>query len=288
MPGVDPINLGSDFAEEVHSGLPEELTRQERASRWFVNKMNYEGEGIGSWFAHKATRLGEGGFQGAVGRMRTAAGGKTLAGGFAKTAGRGALSTFLPIEPFSIKQMNAMSKMGGLTGKVGGLAKTAGKGVLGQALKWLGPLILTYRLATEVPGNGFLGGADKAVRIVGEEVMQTTGAVIGGVIGTSVGGVVGAVAGMAIGYAIGAAGSWVWNKMVDAAEAPIRLANAGFKYFRDAGRRSADLELGGRVSQANSTGMAYTMRQRALSQMNRSGINARSLLGQEASYMHVR
>jgi hypothetical protein len=64
------------------------------------------------------------------------------------------------------------------------------------------------------------------------------------------------------------------------------MANAGWNYLKESGRRGTRLELGGGISTGNRSTMAYTMRQRALSQMNRSGINARSLLGQEASYLH--
>lgn len=282
------VDIGDDVAASIHAGLTPQ-TRFQRAAGWGRDFVNYEGEGLSSWLMHKATRLGDGGWQGAMGRMRQFSGAKTVLGGAARMAGRGALSSFLPIEPFSGEQMTAMAKIGSF-GKGGakGLLGAAKSGLGGAIFKWVGPIIMAYRLATETGGQGLLGGMDKAVRIVGEETLMTAGGVLGGMIGTAIGGPGGTAVGIVAGMAIGYAGAWAWNKFVDAAEAPAKLAHAGWKYFREAGRRSAKLELGGGISRANRTGMAYTMRQRALSQMNRSGMNARSLLGQEAAYMHIR
>lgn len=279
----------NSFDQAARSGL-------QGAGNWIKDFANYEGEGAQSWFMNKATRLGSGGWEGALGRVRQAGGGATVSRGLAKTFGRGMLSSVLPMEPFSDRQMKYMSEVGGFgkaakeggKGAAKGLLRHVGGGLLKQGLKWLGPVMTTYRLSTETGGQGFFEGTSKAVRIVGEEAFMTGGAVLGGAIGTAIGGPVGTVVGIAAGMAIGAAGSYAWNKFMDVAEAPARMAAAGWKYFRDAGRRSNRLELGGQMSRANRTGMAYTMRQRALSQMNRSGINARSLLGSEASYMHVR
>lgn len=263
---------------------------------WMKGAVNYEGEGVRSWFMNKATRLGDGGIDGAWNRLRQAGGGRSVGGGLAKTFARGAMSSFLPMEPLSPDQMKYMSKVGGF-GKAAqegaeagakGLLRHVGGGLVRHGLRWLGPVITTYRLSTETQGKGFFEGISKANRIIGEEAMMTGGAMIGGAIGTAMGGPVGTAVGIAVGMAIGMAGSYAWNKFMDVAEAPARAAAAGWKYFRDAGRRSNRLELGGQMSRANRTGMAYTMRQRALSQMNRSGINARSLLGREASLMHVR
>jgi len=175
------------------------------------------------------------------------------------------------------------------------------------ASKWMGPLFTGYRLSTEVGGQGFAGGVSQSARIIGEEFAFSAGMTWGMGVGTSIGGWaggilgsivpgagtivgtgIGMVAGAAIGMAAGYAGQWAWNRVVDVAEAPFRIASQSWKYLRETGRHSSDLELGGGVSAANRSGMAYTMRQRALSEMNRSGINARSLLGQESSYLHIR
>ena len=112
----------------------------------------------------------------------------------------------------------------------------------------------------------------------------------GALLGTlgSAAGPVGTVIGIGIGMALGAAGAVAVNKIADAAEMPFRMAHSGYKYFRDLGRRSRKLELGGGISAGNQTRLAATMRQRGLQQMSRSGINARSLLGREASMMHLR
>lgn len=276
-----------------------------QAKRW----INYEGEGLHSWFMNKATRLGRGGTAGAIERMASAAGvssfAQTTGGiardipwGVAKTAMRGAVSTVLPTEPYSKQQMKYLQKVGGF-GRGAGKplskgAQTVGKSLLGglskHAFKWIGPVFTGIRLKEEIniSQQGFAGAAWKSTRIVGEESMWTVGAVVGGIAGQIIGGPVGAAAGIAAGIALGWAGKEVLNVALDVAEVPFRMADAGWKYFREAGKRSAKLELGGGVSAANRTGMAYTMRQRALSQMNRSGINARSLLGQEASYVHMR
>lgn len=168
--------------------------------------------------------------------------------------------------------------------------------------KWAGPLITGYRLGTEVdPGRQGVGGAiSKTGRIIGEEALSTGAfavglGVIGGAIGTAVAPVVGTAVGGAIGLiaggAIGLIGSEIlgkqWNRFMDVAETPFRMAHAGWKFLEKSGKQNR-MELGGGISRGNRTRAAYTMRARALQQMNRSGINARSLLGQEAAYMHIR
>lgn len=170
-----------------------------------------------------------------------------------------------------------------------GVRSTA-RGLGHQVAKWFGPVWTAYRLGTEVPGNGVAGGIDRSVRIIGEEMAWTGGAMagmaIGGTIGSAVPGL-GTVVGMAAGFVIGGTAAWGWNRAVDVGEMPIRAVHQGYKFFRDLGIRSRRLELGGSVSAGNMTAAAATMRQRALLEMNRSGINARSLLGKEASMFHV-
>jgi hypothetical protein len=205
---------------------------------------------------------------------------------------RGGASAFLPIEP--------VEDLGGR------IAKGAGGQAFGRAFslvgKWMGPVLTTVRLGTEVniSQQGWAGAASKTGRIMGEEAAWSAGMAGGSVLGAKIGAglgtmvapgigsAVGFVAGVAIGAGLGAAGSWAWNKSMDIAEAPVRLAHAGWKYFEAAGKRSTKMELGGRASFANRTQIAHTMRARALQNMSRSGINARSLLGQEASYAHIR
>ncbi len=297
------VSWGNEGASNIDGSF------RSRAAARAGGFINYEGEGFQSWFMNKATRLGHGGTEGAWSRVAMASSGMSgqgvaltstfgphavkakALGGLAKTAGRGFLSAYLPIDPFSSSQLDAMGSLGGVGKKGGSLAnvvrKSGGK-LLQKAFAWLGPVVTAYRLGTETQGQGFFGGISKSVRIIGEEGFSTAGMVVGGILGTAIGGIGGTVAGMAVGYAIGEAGSAVWNKAIDIAEAPARIASASWKYFEQAGRRSGKLELGGRTSMANSSGVAYTMRQRALSQMGRSGQNARALLGNEASYMHIR
>jgi len=230
--------------------------------------------------------------------------------GLLEATGRGALSAILPIDIVGGKQKAFMKEaakgLGGGTGMwaavkgalPSGLRK-AGGAVLGQATKWMGPLILAHRLKTETGGRGVLGGANKGVRIVGEEIAWAAGAGAGMALGSWVGGTllgtlgsaagpVGTVVGLGLGIALGAIGSATVNKVADMAETPFRLAHSGYKYFRDLGRKSRRLELGGGISAGNQTRLAATMRQRGLQQMSRSGINARSLLGREAGMMHLR
>jgi hypothetical protein len=179
------------------------------------------------------------------------------------------------------------------------IAQTAGR----AAFRWAGPVITTGRLATETRGRGVAGGINKGIRILGEETLGTAaffagmpiGAAIGGAIGGTLGSVapgvgnaIGFVAGAAIGTAFSAAAGWGWNRAVDVAELPFRIAGAGYDFMRDLGKRSTRPELGGRVSAANRTRAAHTMRQRHLMAMSRSGVNERSLLGREANLQHIR
>lgn len=165
-----------------------------------------------------------------------------------------------------------------------------GKGAGRFVSRWLGPAITAYRLGTETRGKGLLGGADAAVRIVGEEVAwgagAAAGASIGGIIGSSVG-PLGTVAGLVIGAGLGYIGAKGWNTMVDAFEAPFKLAKTAWDFLAEEGRSGRRLGLGGQVSFANTTQVAATMRQRALEGINRSVINSRSILGNEAQFCHL-
>jgi len=63
-------------------------------------------------------------------------------------------------------------------------------------------------------------------------------------------------------------------------------AYKGAEYLAERGRKAKKTEFVGDTSAFN-TQQAYTMRQRSLGEMNRGYGNARTLLGQEASIMHV-
>jgi len=95
------------------------------------------------------------------------------------------------------------------------------------------------------------------------------------------------------GTAIGAAGGIIKSL----AMGPVGLTMAGLagigygayrgsKYMAQLGRDSRRAKFAGNMDAFMTEG-AWTMRQRALQEINRSHTNARTILGQEASYMHV-
>ncbi len=248
--------------------------------------------------------------QGSSGRLETDA-----VTGLAKRVGvrqgvgdaiwRGAASAWLPIEgnPGLMKSMdenallreNAIAKGGIQPNRFERLTSSAGRKGMRTAGKvasrWVGPLVGAYRLGTEVPQAQGLGNqVSKATRIIGEETINTSMIFAGAAIGTALfpgaGTIVGGAIGIGLGMVLGGAGGWAFNRAMDVAEAPIRGASAGWNYLKQSGKQGTKLELGGRMSEGNRSNIAYTMRQRALSQMNRSGINARSLLGMESAYLH--
>lgn len=237
--------------------------------------------------------------------------------GVTKAGGRGILSTFLPISMVPEDKMAEMAAratpgfLGRTWAAMPGSVRGVGKFASRQFWKWLGPVIWGTRMHYETKGLSVLGKLDKGVRITGEEasygmwgaIGMAAGAPIGGAIASAIGWagagaaagsvvpgagtVIGGIAGMAIGIIGGMIGSWAWNKVVDVAEMPIKAGMAAWSYLKDLGIRQKRLELGGVISEGNRTPMAATMRQRALMQMQRSGINARSMLGHEASFVHI-
>jgi len=220
------------------------------------------------------------------GKFLTRAGAGGTWRGIGKGAGQGALSSFLPYSMPIPGGMQGSTKgiMSMLPKSLRGAVSTAGR----YALKWLGPAMLAYRLKTETGGYGALGGMEKAVRITGEEIIWGATAGAGAAIGTVLGGPLGMIAGAAVGMGLGYVGTKAWNFGLDVAEAPIRMATRGWNALEAKGRQAKRLELGGRVSLGNTTSAAATMRQRAIGEIYRSGINQRSILGREANYMHTR
>lgn len=227
--------------------------------------------------------------------------------GLGEALGRGALSAILPMETIDPDFMRAQARgVGssmnkGLMARVGSYfpasVRSAAKKFGGHALRWIGPVITGSRLATETQGLGLGGGVGKGIHIVGEEMAWSAGFGLGATLGPamaaalgvvgSAAGPVGTVLGMAAGFAIGGALAYGTGKLLDIAEAPIRVAHSGWNYLRDLGKRTRGMELGGSLSAGNRSMAAATMRQRALQQMSRSGINARTLLGREATMMHM-
>ena len=112
-------------------------------------------------------------------------------------------------------------------------------------------------------------------------VSAVTGALAAGVAGGIAGTFLAPGVGTAVGFVAGIVGSM-------AGEAAGDVGMRFLDHLSATGRRVNRAELGGRLSSSMMTRSAYTMRARALQQMNRSGVNARSLLGREAVMMHLR
>jgi hypothetical protein len=281
---TEPVMPAGVSAEEAAAAQNWEAIRG-RIGNWgdSVGRKAFGMKGDVTWGQHFSnaamqSRLVEAGYLTKPGRF-----GVTRA--LAKGAGQGWLSAFFPVSPpipaggakAGSKILSALPKA--LRAPVGMVGRTA--------LKWLGPVITTYRLATETKGLGTIGKIDKSARILGEEGAWAAGAGIGAVLGSVVPGI-GTIGGMIVGAGIGYVGSKAWNFGLDVAEAPIRMAARGWNALEAKGRQAKRLELGGRVSLGNTTSAAATMRQRAIGEIYRSGINQRSILGREASYMHTR
>ena len=110
----------------------------------------------------------------------------------------------------------------------------------------------------------------------------TIGDIAFGSIGAAVGGAVLGPAGAIVGGLVGSAVGYMGGEQIG------ELGVAGVNYLGALGKRSKRTELGGSLSRSMLTTAAYTMRSRGIAQMQRSGVNARSFLGREASVMHQR
>jgi phage tail tape-measure protein len=167
------------------------------------------------------------------------------------------------------------------SGKAGGLGSSLmGGGLMAAfialpAITTQGPLAERARAVTS--GLGAFAGWEVGSK-VGTGAGAATGATIGallGPIGTVVGGIVGGVAGWAGG---GMAGSMAGEELTDAlTRIPDRMVD------RERSRRNLDW---GTHTKAFQTRRAHTMRQQSLAAMNRGQMSARSLLGQEAVFVH--
>lgn len=157
-------------------------------------------------------------------------------------------------------------------------APKVGMGLGGGAL--MGAMVLAPAFMTEGPirekaravtsGIGMFAGWE-----VGSKVGMATGAAIGTAVlpgvGTAIGAVVGYVAG-------GLTGSFAGEEVTDAlTRVPDRMVE------RERSRRKFDW---GMHTAAFQTQRAHTMRQQSLAAMNRGQMSARSLLGQEAVFIH--
>lgn len=141
--------------------------------------------------------------------------------------------------------------------------------------KTMGGLAVPIDIALRVGLMGESAGR-ATLRAAGGGVTGAIGAAVaGGIAGSIVPGL-GTIAGFVGGIAAYGLG-----------EAGVNVGLQGYDFLDNLGRRARRTELGGRVSAANMTRGAYTMRARALQQINRSGQNARSLLGRESQMLHM-
>lgn len=154
-------------------------------------------------------------------------------------------------------------------GQVGRQIKQLGQGT-GLGMAFIG-LDVGMRMKQ---GESFTGASLRAAggSIGGAIVGAAVGAVAGSILPVG-GNIVGAIAGATIGYAGG--------------EATANVGIGAVQFMHDLGMRSRRMELGGRVSAGLNTRAAHTMRARALQQINRSGINMRSVLSREATINHI-
>ena len=148
-----------------------------------------------------------------------------------------------------------------------------GSTIAGRAM----PVLAAYSGANMGFSAGQAIGEGLSGIMFGEE-SKTLG-LAGGILGARGGAALGALAGKniftAVGTAFVVAGANMMTNVVG------DILKTGFQNSRSRG-----LDFAGDLSSYN-TNSAVTMRQRALQSMHKSHLNARSALGQEASYMHM-
>ena len=151
-------------------------------------------------------------------------------------------------------------------------AKSTVRGAFGAGMKALGPLFIGASMAQGYSESGF-GGAVKALG---------TGAVEWGLWNVGFKALSVAFKGTTLG------------STAMAVAPPLAIAAAvgygafkGAQYFSERGRKSVKSEFVGDTT-AFQTEAAYTMRQRAVQEISRSHTNSRTILGNEASLMHLR
>ena len=266
----------------------------EKMGNRFWTEMGESARNGGGWWAAK--EIDSVTKRSALAGMSGMAKARTLGGSVLKQGLWGGLSAVAPIAPPMGGLGHAAKKSaGGLLKAIPRPLRRIGGAVGRTTLKVVGPVITAYRLSTETKGLGVLGGLEKGTRIVGEEIAWGVGAGIGMALGGAIGSalglpgtIAGAVIGGVLGGVLGYLGSKAWNTTIDLLEAPFKIGKSAWDFLGNMGREGRKLNLGGQISLGNSTQAAATMRQRALQQINRSGINARSILGREASMMHYR
>lgn len=166
------------------------------------------------------------------------------------TAGSAALGAYYMLEPALTTKGDAVDK-----------ARAVGKGAAGYVGWEVGAAV------------GLKAGAG-----IGASIGATIGSVIP-IIGTTVGATVGAGIGIVVGFGGGGlAGSGISEKIYDTFLAiPDRMVD------RERARRGLNW---GQHTAAFQTQRAHTMRQQSLALMNRGAMSSRSLMGQEAMFIH--
>jgi len=136
-----------------------------------------------------------------------------------------------------------------------------------------------------IPG---LGPGLRGARYLGQSVGANMGAGIGGAIGGAVFGPIGMIVGTGMGANFGARSPWrLAGAMLlgGAASLAYNGAASTLKLGYAHAQSKKALETDGSLA-AFYTNSAFTMRSRAVEAMSKSHLNARSALGQEATYMH--
>lgn len=168
------------------------------------------------------------------------------------------------LHPESASIKKAIAAVG--TGAPRGVGKALAGGALGAAMVALpafledGPIEEKARAVTK--GLGSWAGMGAGTKV---------GVSIGTIVGGPVGGLIGAAAGMLIGSIAG-------EELTDSiTRIPDRMAE------RERSRRGFNW---GQHTAAFQTQRAHTMRQQSLALMNKGSMSSRSLLGQEAMFVH--
>ena len=154
-------------------------------------------------------------------------------------------------------------------------AKSTIRGAGGAGLKLAGPLFIGAGMVSGYKEEGLWGAAKGLGFGVAEWGLWNVGFKAAGTAfkGSAVGGAMKGL--MRAGPAVAVIAAALYG-----------MYKAG-EYFSERGRESVKSEFAGDTS-AFTTGAAYSMRQRAMQEISRSHTNSRTILGNEASLMHLR
>lgn len=158
----------------------------------------------------------------------------------------------------------------------GGIGSGGVSGMLGRGMKLLGPAFVGIDMVEGFRSGGISGALGNAAKSI-----ATWGAIQAGGKAISV-----AFKGTALHGFGSAALKTIKHPLALAAIAAGIGTYKAVKGLTALGRRSRENEFAGSMEAFN-TQAAYTMRQRAVQEISRSHTNARTILGQEATYMHI-